>query len=121
MFVGVPFGLYFFSCCIDISLFIAYHKIMKLIRAKVKREGGFLKTIKAGVEGYLQKSAKNVYRLMEIFGEQKTLGYVLFLLQPVVAIGQVVLGYHFLFTLGYVFVFNLWLLKKAKKKSEDKE
>lgn len=94
---------------------------MKFKRAKDKKCGGFINSVKSGTKGYFQKSSKNVFRLTEVFGEHKAVGYVGFILQPVVAIGQVVFGYHFLFTLGYLALYNSWLLKTAKKRSEDKE
>lgn len=94
---------------------------MKFRRAKEKKYGGLLKSVKLGTKGYLQKSAKNVCRLTEVFGEHRAVGYIGFLLQPVVAIGQLVMGYHFFFTLGYVVLYNSWLLKTAKKRSEDKQ
>ena len=120
MFSCIAFYLYFFPTHIDIGLLFSYHKIMKFKRTKDKKAGSFIKSVKAGTKGYFQKSAKNVCRLTDVFGEHKAVGYIGFLLQPVVAIGQVVFGYHFLFTLGYIALYNAWLLKTAKKKSEDK-
>jgi len=88
---------------------------MKRERGRGEERGLLLKASKI-FSGYSLKSFGSVRGLGELFGSQKVLGYLAFILQPLLAFGQFIFHYSFFICPSYMLIYNILLLRLAFKK-----
>ncbi len=91
---------------------------MEIIEKKEKRS--LLKTSVSALDSYFHKQILTAKGIKSLFSKnQQILGIFCFAIQIVVAVGQVIFGYSLLYTLGYVALYNIWLINNARKRNKE--
>jgi len=74
--------------------------------------------VKKGISTYVDSHAHILVQMITVFGKYKMLVVAGFFMQPLLAVGQLFFGFSFIYTFGYLFVYNGLLLTYAQKQKK---
>lgn len=93
---------------------------MKIMKLKKSKKKNIFDRAAIGIGKYSNTQAKTIEQMIAVFGEYKVLVIAGFFVQPLLAVCQLFFGFSFIYTFGYLIVYNALLLTYANKQKKRK-